>query len=152
MRESNKVPIDGRRLEAEIFKRNLNKVQASEKIGYSHAYLANCGSQGFISTKAMKLLEAVLAIRYEDVKPCEPIVPKDSNLIQLSKVKEQKEKIEFFENCEEKISNAVVTLNVCLDMIDQLLVIREQVENDMKELMTVQEVYQKTLKRVKEAS
>ena len=77
---------------------------------------------------------------------------KDSNLIQLSKVKEQKEKIEFFETCEEKISNAVVTLNVCLDMIDQLLVIREQVENDMKELMTVQEVYQKTLKRVKEAS
>lgn len=152
MRESKKVPIDGRRLEAEIFKRNLNKVQASEKIGYSHAYLANCGSQGFISTKAMKLLEAVLAIRYEDVKPCEPIVPKDSNLIQLSKVKEQKEKIEFFETCEEKISNAVVTLNVCLDMIDQLLVIREQVENDMKELMTVQDVYQKTLKRVKEAS
>lgn len=149
MRESKKVPIDGRRLEAEIFKRNLNKVQASEKIGYSHSYLATCGSQGFISLKALKLLEVVLGISYEDIKP---EVPQDSNLIQLSKVREQKEKIEFFENCEEKISNAIVTLNVCLDLADSITAIRAQIENDMKELMTVQEVYQKTLKRVKEAS
>lgn len=152
MAGSRKIPVDGERLEQEIKARKLNKVQASERIGYSHAYLANCGSQGFISTKAMKLLEAVLGIRYEDVKPYEPKVPKDSNLIQLSKVKEQKEKIEFFENCEEKISNAIVTLNVCLDLADSITAIRAQIENDMKELMTVQEVYQKTLKRVKEAS
>lgn len=152
MKESRKIPIDGRRLECELFARKLTKVQASEKIGYSHAYLANCGSERLISPKAVKLLEAVLGIRYEDIKPEESEERQDSNLIQLSKVREQKEKIEFFESCEERISNAVVTLNVCLDMIDQLLSVREQVENDMKELVMVQEVYQKTLKRVKEAS
>lgn len=149
MSGSKKVPIDGRRLEVEIFKRDLNKVQASERIGYSHSYLANCSSEGFISQKAMKLLEAVLGISYEDIKP---EIPQDKNLIQLSKVMEQKEKVEFFENCEEKISNAVVTLNVFIDMIDQFIAIREQVENDLKELMTVQDVYQKTLRRIKEAS
>ena len=146
MAGSRKIPVDGERLEQEIKARKLNKVQASEKIGYSHSYLANCGSEGFISQKAMKLLEAVLGISYDDIKP---EIPQDKNLIQLSKVREQKEKVEFFENCEEKISNAVVTLNVFIDMIDQFVAIREQVENDLKELMTVQDVYQKTLKRVK---
>lgn len=149
MSGSKKMPIDGRRLEVEIFKRDLNKVQASESIGYSHSYLANCGSEGFISQKAMKLLEAVLGISYDDIKP---EIPQDKNLIQLSKVREQKEKVEFFESCEEKISNAVVTLNVFIDMIDQFIAIREQVENDLKELMTVQDVYQITLRRIKEAS
>lgn len=146
MAGSKKIPVDGERLEQEIKARKLNKVQASEKIGYSHSYLANCGSEGFISQKAMKLLEAVLGISYDDIKP---EIPKDKNLIQLSKVREQKEKVEFFESCEEKISNAVVTLNVCLDIIDQIVSIREQVESDLKELMTVQDVYQKTLRRVK---
>lgn len=146
MAGSRKIPVDGERLEQEIKARKLNKVQASEKIGYSHSYLANCGSEGFISQKAMKLLEAVLGISYEDIKP---EIPQDKNLIQLSKVREQKEKVEFFESCEEKISNAVVTLNVCLDIIDQIVSIREQVESDLKELMTVQDVYQKTLRRVK---
>ena len=149
MAGSKKIPVDGERLEQEIKARKLNKVQASEKIGYSHSYLANCGSEGFISQKAMKLLEAVLGISYEDIKP---EIPQDKNLIQLSKVREQKEKVEFFESCEEKISNAVVTLNVCLDIIDQIVSIREQVESDLKELMTVQDVYQKTLRRIKEAS
>ena len=97
----------------------------------------------------MKLLEAVLGISYDDIKP---EIPQDKNLIQLSKVREQKEKVEFFESCEERISNAVVTLNVFIDMIDQFIAIREQVENDLKELMTVQDVYQKTLRRIKEAS
>lgn len=146
MAGSRKIPVDGERLEQEIKARKLNKAQASEKIGYSHSYLANCGSEGFISQKAMKLLEAVLGISYEDIKP---EIPQDKNLIQLSKVREQKEKVEFFESCEERISNAVVTLNVFIDMIDQFIAIREQVENDLKELMTVQDVYQKTLKRVK---
>lgn len=146
MAGSRKFPVDGERLEQEIKSRKLNKAQASEKIGYSHSYLANCGSEGFISQKAMKLLEAVLGISYDDIKP---EITQDKNLIQLSKVREQKEKVEFFESCEEKISNAVVTLNVFIDMIDQFIAIRDQVENDLKELMTVQDVYQKTLRRVK---
>ena len=149
MAGSRKIPVDGERLEQEIKARKLNKVQASEKIGYSHSYLANCGSEGFISQKAMKLLEAVLGLSYDDIKP---EIPQDKNLIQLSKVREQKEKVEFFESCEEKISNAVVTLNVFIDMIDQFIAIREQVESDLKELMTVQDIYQMTLKRIKEAS
>lgn len=149
MAGSRKIPVDGERLEQEIKARKLNKVQASEKIGYSHSYLANCGSEGFISQKAMKLLEAVLGISYDDMKP---EIPQDKNLIQLSKVREQKEKVEFFESCEERISNAVVTLNVFIDMIDQFTAIREQVENDLKELMTVQDVYQQILRRIKEAS
>lgn len=147
-----KIAIDGKKLEGEILTRKLTKVQASEKIGYSHAYLANCGSQGFISPKAMKLLEVVLGIKYEDIKPEKRVEQQDNNLIQLSKVREQKEKIQFFESCEEKISNAIVTLNVCLDLADSITAIRAQIENDMRELMTVQDVYQKTLKRVKETA
>lgn len=152
MRRSIKLMIDGSLLEKELRTRDITKWDASLKIGYSHSYLSGCCVNGEISERAMKLLDALLGIKYEDIKPKPQVVKPDRNLIQLSRVLEQKEKVEFFENCEEKISNAVVTLNVCLDLIDQLQSIREQVEADMKELMTVQEVYQKTLKRVKEAS
>lgn len=149
MRKDIKVPVDGKKLTYEIHARQLTKVEAGKRIGYSHSYLANCGSFGQISQRAVKLLETVLGIRYEDIRPDEQ---QDRNLIELSKVRIHDEKIEFFENCEEKISNAVVTLNVCLDMIDQLQSIREQVENDLKELVTVQDVYQKTLSRIKESA
>lgn len=152
MRRSSKLTIDGSLLEKELRTRDITKWDASLKIGYSHSYLSGCCVNGEISERAMKLLDALLGIKYEDIEPKPQVVKPDRNLIQLSRVLEQKEKVEFFENCEEKISNAVVTLNVCLDLIDQLQSIREQVDADMKELMTVQEVYQKTLKRVKETA
>lgn len=149
---TNSVPISGEKLTREIRKTGESKCVVSSNIGYSRSYLANCCYLGEISKSALLLLEQMYGISYDSVKPETGQIEPDNNLVRLSESQMQKEKIEFFETCEEKISNAVVTLNVCLDMIDQLLVIRERVENDMRELMTVQEVYQKTLKRVKEAS
>lgn len=152
MRRSSKLTIDGYLLENELKIRCITKWDASLKLGYSHSYLSGCCVNGEISERAMKLLDALLGIKYEDIEPKPQLVKPDRNLIQLSRVLEQKEKVEFFENCEEKISNAVITLQICRDLIDQLTNVREQVVNDMRELMTVQDVYQKTLERIKETA
>lgn len=145
----NIISIDGEKLAREIAARKITKVDASKKIGFSHSYIAGCCSNGRISKAAAKLLEVVLGIGYADIKPEEPGMPHDKTLIELSRTQIQREKIEFYESCEERISNAAVTLNMCLDMIDSLAAVRAQIENDMTELMAVQDVYQKTLKRIK---
>ena len=146
--QGNMLPISGERLKMAIKKTGVSQVDASYQIGYSRSYLANCCNLGEISKSALLLLNKMFGIGYDDIKPETEKEEPDNNLVRLSEVQMQEEKIEFFESCEEKISNAVVTLNVCLDIIDQIVGIREQVQNDLKELMTVQDVYQKPLKRL----
>lgn len=149
---TNSVPISGKKLRREIRKTGEPQYVVSSNMGYSRAYLANCCYLGEISKSALLLLEQMYGISYDSVKPETEQIEPDNNLVRLSEYQMQEEKIEFFESCEERISNAVVTLNVCLDIIDQIVGIREQVQNDMNELMAVQDVYQKTLRRIKEAS
>lgn len=142
------LPISGEKLKMAILKTGVSQVDASYQIGYSRSYLATCCNSGVISKSALLLLNRMYGIGYEDIKPETEQIEPDNNLVRLSEAQMQEEKIEFFQSCEEKISNAVVTLNVCLDIIDQIIGIREQVQNDLNELMTVQDIYQKTLKRL----
>lgn len=146
------MPISGEKLIREIKKTGEPKYVVSSNIGYSQSYLTNCCYLGEISRSALLLLEKMYGISYDSVKPETERIEQDNNLVRLSKAQMQDEKIEFFESCEEKISNAVVTLNMCLDMIDSMAAVRAQIENDMTELMAVQDVYQKTLNRLREES
>lgn len=150
--KTNSVPISGEKLIRDI--RNIDEPECvvSANIGFSPSYLSKCCSLGKINKSALILLEKMYGISYDSIKPETEQIEPDNNLVRLSETQMQEEKIEFFQSCEEKISNAVVTLNVCLDIIDQIVGIREQVQNDLNELMTVQDIYQKTLKRLKEKS
>lgn len=123
----------------------------SANIGFSSSYISKCCSLGKISKSALLLLEKMYGISYDSIKP-DTVQEDDSHLVKLTEAKVQQEKIEFFESCEKRISNAVETLNVCLDMITQMASIRDQVECDMQDMIRLQDIYQRTLKRIKEKS
>lgn len=148
----NCVPISGEKLIREIKKMGVPKYMISSAIGFSKPYLANCCYQGKISKSALILLEQMYGISYDSIKPDTVQVEQDSHLAKLTEKKVQQEKIEFFESCEKRISNAVETLNVCLNMISQMTSIRDQVECDMQDLIWLQDIYHNTLKRIKERS
>lgn len=150
--KTNSVPISRGKLVRAIRKTDEPECVVSATIGFSPSYLSKCCSLGRISKSALILLEQMYGISYDSIKPDTEQIEQDSHLAKLTEDKVQQEKIEFFESCEKQIGNAVETLNVCVNMINQMACIRDQVMCDMQDMIRLQEIYHNTLKRIKERS
>lgn len=65
----NVVEIDAARLNNELRKRNLTKVEVSRGLGYGDSYMTNVTFRGLIAEPAVKLLKSIYNMDYEDYKP-----------------------------------------------------------------------------------
>ncbi len=69
--------INGDKLRKLIEDRKLTNRQVSADIGYSSWYISNCISRGYIGTPAIKLLEKLYNIKYDDYKIEEPEIEEE---------------------------------------------------------------------------
>ena len=68
-----RVPISKEKLLNELSKRGMSMTEASRQMGAEGMYLTNCCARGGISLPYMIALEHTCNIKYDDIKPDEPV-------------------------------------------------------------------------------
>ena len=68
MMYKNMIKIDSAKLEKELKKRNLTKMEVSKQLGYGETYIVNVTSRGMISEPAAKLLNNLYNIDIDSYK------------------------------------------------------------------------------------
>lgn len=66
--------VDPEKFTSEFAKRGLVKSAVSTELGYAHTYLNHVMGTGTIRKAVMDLLDSKYGIRYDDIKPDEPVV------------------------------------------------------------------------------
>lgn len=117
--------------------------QASLKIGYSEGYMSKVCRSDMATDKAIMLMRGVLGI------PDDCIMPKDEMQEKRRQEEKEAERIRFFEDCEQKLENAVLSIDSMLTMIDGFVSMREKLSENMGQLMEMHEIYQNTVERLK---
>ena len=67
-----KSPVDYKKLEAVFSKRGLNLTKVAIEMGHTKNFLRHPRETGHLSNAALKTLELMYNIRYDDLKPDEP--------------------------------------------------------------------------------
>lgn len=68
-KETNMMPIDGKKLESAFKRRGIPMTQASQEIGFATSYLGNCVALGRIRKAAVHTLKSLYNIEYNDIAP-----------------------------------------------------------------------------------
>lgn len=68
-KETNMMPIDGKKFESALKRRGIPMQQASREIGFASSYLGNCVALGRIRKAAVHTLKSLYNIEYNDIAP-----------------------------------------------------------------------------------
>ena len=72
-RNNKMVPIDGEKLRNAVKNLSMSAAEASQKLGFSPNYITKICSRGDIRESSLTLLNTILGINYDDIKP-DPVV------------------------------------------------------------------------------
>lgn len=72
-RNNKMVQIDGNKLRNAVKKLGMSTSEASQKLGFSQSYITKTCTRGNIRESSLTLLNTILDIKYDDIKP-DPVV------------------------------------------------------------------------------
>ena len=70
--KNKKIPVDREKLERELARTGKSQSEISRTMGYSEAAISHAKMAGEMSPSMLNLLEHVIGIKYDDIKPDEP--------------------------------------------------------------------------------